>query len=124
MTKWVCLAIGCLTGGFARYFLAGAVQKKFPSVFPFGTVAVNLSGCFLIGLINALAELKIPLGLESRLLLVTGFCGAFTTFSAYILESINLIKGGQIVIAGANVVGSVVFGYLAFILGGALVRLF
>ncbi|HRY29999.1 MAG TPA: CrcB family protein, partial [Elusimicrobiota bacterium] len=87
MEKWIYLAVGSVAGGFARYLLSGAVHSKWGSGFPYGTLAVNLCGCFLIGLLNGLAEEKFLLNPHARLLLMTGFCGAFTTFSTIMLES-------------------------------------
>ena len=117
MAKIVCLALGSLTGGFARYFLAGWVQKSSGAVFPYGTLAVNLTGCFIIGFLGAIAEEKFFLGPNGRLLLMTGFCGAFTTFSTFMLETGNLAKDGEIFRAFLNVALSLVAGFIVFRLG-------
>lgn len=117
MTKWIHLATGSIAGGFARYFVAGAVQKASGIHFPYGTLVVNLSGCFLIGLFNSLSEEKFFLTPEKRMLLMVGFCGAFTTFSTFILETSNLAKNGEIVSAFSNIFLSVVFGFLLFCAG-------
>ena len=81
------------TGGFigsvSRYFLSRMIQSFFPVVFPYGTLAVNVLGCFLIGFILGLAENDLVLP-EWRLFLATGFCGGFTTFSTFADENINL----------------------------------
>src|ERR1044071_3603051 len=112
MTKWILLGIGSILGGYARYILAGRVYETWGTAFPYGTLIVNLSGCFLIGLLNALAEYKFLLGTEARLFLMTGFCGAFTTFSTFVLESMTLVKGGEWVRAVLNLGGSVFLGCL------------
>lgn len=117
MIKIVCLGIGSLAGGFARYFLAGAVYKSFGTAFPYGTLAVNLLGCFLIGFLSAIAEERFFLGPEGRILLMTGFCGAFTTFSTLMLETGNLTKGGEFYRAFLNVAISVIAGYIVYRLG-------
>lgn len=119
MTKWYCLAGGSLAGGFSRYLFAGAVYGLAGTGFPFGTLAVNLSGCFLIGLFNSLAEEKFLLGPEARVLLMIGFCGAYTTFSTLILETSNLMKGGEFAKAALNLGASLVLG-LALLKGGEL----
>ena len=117
MTTLLYLGIGSLAGGFARYFLAGLIHKVFGTSFPHGTLVVNLSGCFIIGLLSTLAEDKFFLGPGGRLLLMTGFCGAFTTFSTFMLETGNLIKDGEMFQAFLNVTLSVVVGFFVFRLG-------
>lgn len=117
MSKWISLAIGSLAGGFARYALAGLAYRVLGAAFPYGTLAVNLSGCFLIGFFNSLAEQKFLLGPNARMLLMIGFCGAFTTFSTLILETSYLAKDGQVLQALANLGASVLLGFIAFHLG-------
>src|ERR1700693_2480640 len=95
MLAWSNLAAGSLAGGFARYFMAGAVHRALGTSFPYGTFLVNISGCFLIGLFDCLATERFALNPTARLLLMTGFCGAFTTFSTLILETSNLMKDGD-----------------------------
>ena len=122
MNRWVSLSAGSLVGGFSRYFLAGFIHQFFGSGFPYGTMIVNLAGCFLIGLFNCLAEEKFLLSPSLRLLLMTGFCGAFTTFSTFILETFQLMKGGEFLKASANVSMSVVIGFFVFYIGTLLGR--
>ncbi|HOW27187.1 MAG TPA: fluoride efflux transporter CrcB [Elusimicrobiota bacterium] len=117
MEKYLCLALGSLLGGFSRYQLGGFVYRFWGADFPYGTMVVNLCGCLLVGFFNSLAEVKFVLGTNSRILLMTGFCGAFTTFSTFILESSNLLKDGEWLKVVLNVGGSVVFGYLLFRVG-------
>ena len=115
--KWLTLALGGIAGTFSRYLLAGAVYRMVGSRFPYGTLIVNSVGCFLIGVFDVLAEEKFVLGPQARLLWMVGFCGAFTTFSTFILETGNLIKDGQTAYAFFNVMISVVLGFLVFRLG-------
>lgn len=117
MVKWLNLAIGSIIGGYARYFLAGFVYQIFGTAFPYGTLVVNLIGCFLIGLLAALAEEKFLLGPDARMLLMIGFCGAFTTFSTFMLETGNLIRDGETIRAFLNVFGSFILGFILFRLG-------
>lgn len=122
MSNWIWIGVGSLIGGYARYALAGGVHRITGFSFPYGTLIVNLLGCFLIGLLNALAEYKLALGTQCRVLLMTGFCGAFTTFSTFVLESMNLVKDGEWLRAAANLGGSVLLGCLAFIVAEMLVK--
>ena len=120
MNKWICFLIGTVSGGFARYFLAGGVYGWLGTDFPYGTLIVNLIGCFLIGFFDSLTEAKFLLGPNSRILLMTGFCGAFTTFSTFMLETGNLIKDGEMLRALGNVLISMLIGFLLFRAGAIL----
>jgi CrcB protein len=115
--KWFSLIFGGVAGTLARYFLSGVVYQFWGTNFPYGTFVVNLLGCFLIGLLAVVAEEKFLLGPNGRLLLMVGFCGAFTTFSTFMLETANLMKDGQTLQAFWNVMLSVMIGFLVFRLG-------
>lgn len=123
LAAWSSLAAGSLAGGFARYAMAGAVYRALGTAFPYGTFLVNMVGCFLIGLFDCLAIERFALGPAARVLLMTGFCGAFTTFSTLILETSNLMKGGDFARALLNAVGSLVAGMVLFRLGTSVGRL-
>jgi CrcB protein len=118
--KWVNLAIGGAAGTFARYILDGFIYQIFGSSFPYGTLVINLLGCFGIGFLSMAAEEKFLLSPEARLLLMVGFLGAFTTFSTFMLETANLLKDGENVKAMFNVFASVAAGVLFFKLGVSL----
>ncbi len=117
MDKWMYLIIGGVAGTVARYTVVGAAYQRIGTDFPYGTLIVNLLGCFLVGLFDVLVEKKIPMAPQLHLLLMVGFCGAFTTFSSFILDSYNLIRAGETLRAFINVVGSVALGFLVFRLG-------
>lgn len=117
MEKWISLVAGTLAGGVARYALAGVVYQAMGTRFPYGTLVVNLSGCFLIGFLNSLAEVKFLLGPNARVTLMIGFCGAFTTLSTLMLETSNLMKDGETFRALMNVAATIVLGFLLFRLG-------
>jgi len=118
------IGIGGFIGSIARYLSQQFFQKHFPSSFPFGTMWVNITGCFLIGFIYALSEKGNILTPEWRLFLATGICGGFTTFSAFAFENINLLRDGQFVYAAIYTAVSVVAGLAAAYLGTLLIKLF
>ena len=117
MDKVFFLSLGGVFGTLARYYMGNLTHRFFGSNFPFGTLSVNLIGCFLIGLFGALAEKKLFFGPEMRLLLMVGFCGAFTTFSSYIFETHGLMQNGEMIKALGNVVLNIVLGFAIFKLG-------
>lgn len=86
------LATGTLAGGFARYALAGAVSRAAGPAFPWGILAVNLLGCLVAGAVDGLSGRLSP---EVRASLLAGFCGAFTTFSALMLDASAQLKSGE-----------------------------
>ena len=117
MIKFIHLVVGGATGTVARYCLSGAAYRVFGVGFPYGTFYVNLIGCFILGFLASFTERKLFLDANARLLLMVGFCGAFTTFSTFILETANLIKDGEATRAFLNVILSVVIGFLVLRLG-------
>ena len=110
------------TGGFIgsvlRYVIGGLVQSAVPaSTFPYGTLAVNVTGCFGIGLVSRLIEAHGVLGPETRAFLVMGILGGYTTFSAFGNETMNLLRDGQLLAAGINISGHLVLALCAVWLG-------
>jgi fluoride exporter len=120
----ILLAIGAgsFIGGVLRYLLTLFVQSRATIAFPFGTLAVNLIGCFLMGLLFALLS-KSALGAEWRLFLVTGILGGFTTFSAFSLESVHMLQTAQYGQAMLYILASVLLGLLATFAGIGLAKL-
>ena len=114
---------GAVVGAPLRYFVGSRVQGDAGGAFPWGTLAVNLSGCLLIGLILGLAEHRGSLPKEARLLLVTGFLGSYTTFSAFGWEAYGLGRADDLVRAAGYVLLSVAGGIAAVVLGAQLARL-
>lgn len=114
MNKWVALSVGGIAGTLSRYAVAAWIPGLAGAGFPYGTLVINLSACFLIGLLNSLAQTRALLGPEARLLLMTGFCGAYSTFSTWILESSALLADGELLRASANLFGSVALGFALF----------
>lgn len=116
------IGTGSFIGGVLRYSLSQFIQTKFLSAFPFGTLGVNIIGCFAIGLVFALSE-RTNMSPEMRLFLATGICGGFTTFSAFSNETFSLMRDGQLLYASAYITSSVLFGLLATFFGYALLKL-
>jgi len=120
MLKFINLIIGGALGTVSRYVLGGFVYRSFGTGFPYGTLAVNLLGCFVIGFLTGLVEKKFMFGTDVRTFWMIGFCGAFTTFSTLIFETDGLIRDGQILRASINIVASVVFGFVLFRIGASI----
>jgi CrcB protein len=116
------IGIGSSIGGMLRYVVSQQVQKGFLTTFPYGTLSVNILGCFLIGFVFALSD-RGGLSQDWRLFLATGICGGFTTFSAFSNETLALLRDGQFLYAGLYVTLSVVLGLLATFSGYSLLRL-
>ncbi len=114
------------TGGFlgsvARYLVA-LLFAPMAIGFPFSTLTVNLVGSFLIGLLSELAVSTTLVSPEARLFLVTGFCGGFTTFSAYMYEHSMLMRDGQLFYAALYLAGSIVGGLIALYTGALFAKL-
>lgn len=114
--KIVCVLLGGSLGALARYGVSLGAARLCGASFPWGTLAVNLVGCFLIGLAFALGERSI-LSPSFRLFLVTGFLGALTTFSTFAMESVGFMRDGLGGPALWNVVANNVGGLLLVLLG-------
>ena len=111
MGKLFLAGIGGFIGSTLRYATTGYVQQWSRSIdFPYGTLAVNLIGCFLIGFLSQLAESRGVFNSESRTFVFIGILGGFTTFSAFGNETMNLWRDGQTTLALANVAAHLVLG--------------
>ena len=111
--KYALILIGGGFGSLARYLVGAGILHRFGSRYPLGTLAVNVTGSFLIGLLMTLLTDKLMHSANFRLLLVTGFLGGYTTFSAFEWETYFHVQSGARWIGLANVVGSVTLGYAA-----------
>ena len=113
MYVWVML--GSALGGGMRYFFSGLVANQFGETFPFGTIIVNVTGCFLIGFFATVTgtDGRFLVSTEARQFFMTGICGGYTTFSSFSLQTLNLVRDGEMVFAGANVGASVVLCLIA-----------
>jgi CrcB protein len=119
-----CLLVGSggLAGSLARYGLSLAAQRLAID-WPAGTLASNVLGCFLIGLITEAAARGEGLGPETRLLLATGFCGGFTTLSTLVYESAQMLRSGDLFHAALYLMGTLAVSSGAFLVGLLLIRL-
>jgi len=103
-----------------RYVAASAIMKRFGGVFPLGTLAVNVTGSFLIGFLMTILTERFHLDPNWRLLLVAGFLGGYTTFSSFEWETYTSVRAGGLRTGMLNVVASVLLGYIAVWLGSML----
>jgi len=127
-TQWLWqsfyVGIGGFIGSLFRFGVSGFVHRLLPfAAFPYGTLAVNVSGCLVIGILSGLAESRQVIGPELRLFLFLGVLGGFTTFSTFGYETIELLRDAEHFRAGANVALHIAVGLLAVWLGYAFARM-
>ena len=120
--RYLLILLGGGVGSLARYVAGSAIMTRFGSRFPLGTMVVNVTGSFLIGLLMTLLTERWQPHPNWRLLLVVGFLGGYTTFSSFEWETFSAVREGGFWIGLANVVGSVAFGYAAVWLGALVGR--
>jgi CrcB protein len=120
--RYLLVVLGGGAGSLARYIAGAAIVERFGPRFPIGTMTINITGSFLIGLVMTLITERLPGDLNLRPLLVTGFLGGYTTFSSFEWETFDRIRHGGFWIGMANVVGSVGLGYAAVWMGAVLGR--
>lgn len=116
MFNYFLIGLGAAIGGIFRYWLSGFVQKLLTINFPYGTLLVNVIGSFILGIIIFYFDAKSLISNEVKLFLTIGFCGGFTTFSTFSLETINLIKNSEFLNALIYITSSVVLSLLAVLL--------
>lgn len=118
------IGAGSFLGGVSRYALTRLVQDHILHVFPYGTLVVNIVGCFLIGLFYGLFDRGHVLDPDIRMFLTVGFCGGFTTFSTFANENFSMLQGGNFLGMGAYAVLSFALGLAMVYLGQLTVKLF
>ena len=116
------VAVGSAVGGVARYLLGAYIQQGAGPSFPTGTLVVNVSGSFLLGLLLRYALGSGAISPELRAMLTIGFCGGYTTFSTFSFESAVLLEEGQHARAGLYILASVVLSLVGMWLGFAAAR--
>ncbi|MEV6510517.1 fluoride efflux transporter CrcB [Streptomyces sp. NPDC051642] len=114
--NWVLVVAGAMVGAPLRYLTDRAVQTRHDTVFPWGTFAVNVSGCLILGVLTGAVSAGAA-GSQLQLLVGTGLCGALTTYSTFSYETLRLTETGAGLYAAANVVGSVTAGLGAAFVG-------
>ena len=124
MGNLLLIGVGGFVGAIARFWLSGRVQDLSGSIgFPYGTLVINLVGCFLLGVLSYLIDVRGMFTPEVRSLLIIGLLGAFTTFSTFSLETFNLLTAGETFRALLNISSSVIFGLAAVWAGRMLLLL-
>ena len=122
LDKWLLVMLGGSLGAASRYAVSLLTARLFGPQFPYGTMVVNLAGCFLIGLLFALADRSRLLTPDLRLLLITGYLGALTTFSTFSLETVNAGRAGLTLQSLTNILinnlGGLSLTWLGLRLGG------
>ena len=116
------VGLGSCVGGMARYLLSRWVQQLSLSTFPYGTMVVNILGCFAIGVFYALFEQQNFTNTYLKLFLTVGFCGGFTTFSTFVNENYLLVKDGNFFSFLLYIGGSVFLGFIMLYIGYWFVR--
>jgi fluoride exporter len=119
--NWLLVALGGAIGAPLRYLTDRAVQRRHDTVFPWGTFAVNVTGCLVLGLVTG----GVAAGATTShvgLFLGTGLCGALTTYSTFSYETLRLVEDGARFLAAANVVASLVAGLGAVFMGAAVAQ--
>lgn len=120
MDRYMMVMLGGATGSLLRYLVGTAIMARVGGRFPLGTVIINITGSFVIGLLMTLFTERLDPQPNLRLLLVTGFLGGYTTFSSFEWETLSLVQDGSRWLGLFNVVGSVLLGYIAVWLGAAI----
>ncbi len=118
----VAISLGAIAGALSRYYITLWCVAKWGTAFPYGTWLINLSGCFLMGVMATLAGERFAVAPEVRLMLTTGFLGAYTTFSTYGLDTVSLLQAQQGWRAGFYWLSSATLGVVALQVGRIVAR--
>ena len=122
MTRFLIVALGAALGANARYLLGLWAASRFGVSFPYGTLIVNVAGSFLLGFFVAVTTERLSISTETRLLLIVGFFGSFTTFSSYAVESLTLLRVSGWWSAFLNIAGNNLLALIAALLGSLASR--
>jgi CrcB protein len=120
LIRYLLVAVGGGAGALTRYLAASAIMRRSGGKFPLGTLAINVTGSFLIGFLMTLLTVRFHFDPKWRLLLVVGFLGGYTTFSSFEWETYTATREGGLLTGMLNIVSSVMLGYIAVWLGSML----
>ena len=120
--KFLLVVLGSGIGGGLRYWVSALTQKFFPMYFPFGTLAVNIIGSLILGILIFGFDEKELLPSSLKILLGIGFCGGLTTFSTFSLETVNLLKDSEFLLAGINISLNILLTIAGVYLGYIITR--
>lgn len=120
----IAISLGAIAGALSRYYITLWFARAFGTSFPYGTFFINVTGCFVMGFFFTLARERVTtISPEVQLLVATGFLGAYTTFSTYGLDTINLLRDRNYFATGIYWAGSALLGIISVQLGVILARL-
>ena len=123
MLDFLAISLGAIVGANARYWMSRSALRLLGPVFPYGTLAINVLGSFVLGFFLVWTTQRGMVDPRWRLLIAVGFCGGFTTFSSYAFESMALIEQGQWLLVATNIVSNNLLSLAAVLAGMALARL-
>jgi len=122
METFLIISLGAILGANARYWVGGWAAERFGTTFPYGTLIINVTGSLILGFFMTLVTDRFLVDPRWRLLVAIGFLGAYTTFSTYTYESVNLILKGQVGLGFLDLFGSSIMGAVAVTAGILLGR--
>ncbi len=122
MSRFLWIAVGAALGANARYMIGLWAGDKMGVAFPYGTTIVNITGALMLGFVLELSTDRLLASPEARLLVATGFLGSYTTFSTYMVESVNLMRQGSLFLGVVNIAGEAALGLIFAVLGIYLAR--
>ena len=122
MLNFLAISLGAIVGANARYVISRFAARLFGPVFPYGTLIINVSGSFIVGLFLVWTAERVLIDPRWRLLVVIGFCGGFTTFSSYAFETTAYFEQGQWLLMTTNILANNVLSLAAAVAGISLAR--
>ena len=122
LARFLLISVGAALGANARYFVGLWAGARFGVGFPYGTTIVNITGALLLGFVLEMTTDRFITSPEAKLLIATGFLGSYTTFSTYMVESITLMRQGNMLLGVINIAGEAMLGLLCALLGIYIAR--